>query len=106
MSDQSQGGEGSTVYIVPIVGGTPRRITHQSPSYLHGWSPDGKMLAFVGERNGEFDIYTIPAAGGEETRLTTAKGMDDGPEYTRGGKNNYFNSEGTGHMQIWRMHAD
>ena len=68
----------SLVYIVPISGGTPRRITEKSPSYWHGWSPDGKTLAFVGQRNGDFDIYTIPAAGGEETRLTTAKGLDDG----------------------------
>jgi TolB protein len=106
ISDQSQGGEGSTVYITPIIGGTPRRITHQSPSYWHGWSPDGKTLAFVGQRNGEFDIYTIPAAGGEEFRLTTAKGLDDGPEYSPDGKYIYFNSERTGTMQIWRMHPD
>ena len=106
ISDNSQEEHKSFVYIVPIAGGAPRRITQKSPSYLHGWSPDGKTLAFVGERNGEFDIYTIPAAGGEETRLTTAKGLDDGPEYTRDGKYIYFNSERTGHMQIWRMHAD
>jgi TolB protein len=106
VSDQSQEDHKSLVYILPIGGGTPRRITQKSPSYLHGWSPDGKMLAFVGERNGEYDIYTIPAAGGEETRLTTAKGLDDGPEYTRDGKYIYFNSERTGHMQIWRMRAD
>lgn len=111
ISDNSQEDHKSLVYIVPIGGGTPRRITEKSPSYLHGWSPDGKTLAFVGERNGNFDIYTIPAAGGpqansEETRLTTAKGLDDGPEYTRDGKFIYFNSERTGHMQIWRMRAD
>ena len=106
ISDNSQEEHKSLVYIVPIAGGTPRRITQKSPSYLHGWSPDGKTLAFVGERNGEFDIYTIPAAGGEEMQLTTAKGLDDGPEYTRDGKYIYFNSERTGHMQIWRMRAD
>ena len=44
--------------------------------------------------------------GGEETRLTTAKGLDDGPEYSPDGKYIYFNSERTGHMQIWRMKAD
>ena len=60
----------------------------------------------MGQRNGEFDIYTIPFAGGDETRLTTAKGLDDGPEYSPDGKYIYFNSERTGHMQIWRMHAD
>ena len=106
ISDNSQGDHESQVYIVPMAGGTPRRITQKSPSYWHGWSPDGKTLAFVGQRNGEFDIYSIPATGGEETRLTTAKGLDDGPEYSPDGKYIYFNSERTGHMQIWRMKPD
>jgi TolB protein len=106
ISDNSQEDHKSLVYIVSIDGGAPRRITQKSPSYLHGWSPDGKTLAFVGERNGDFDIYAIPAAGGEETRLTSAKGLDDGPEYTRDGQYIYFNSERTGHMQIWRMRPD
>jgi TolB protein len=106
ISDNSQEDHESLVYIVPAGGGTPRRITQKSPSYWHGWSPDGKTLAFVGLRNGDFDIYAIPAAGGEETRLTTAKGLDDGPEYSPDGKYIYFNSERTGHMQIWRMKPD
>jgi Tol biopolymer transport system component len=106
ISDNSQEEHKSLVYILPISGGAPRRITQKSPSYLHGWSPDGKTLAFVGERNGDFDIHSIPAAGGEETRLTTAKGLDDGPEYSPDGKFIYFNSGRTGHMQIWRMRAD
>ena len=96
----------SLVYIVPIGGGASRRITQNSPSYWHGWSPDGKTLAFVGQRNGDLDIYTIPVTGGDETRLTTAKGLDDGPEYSPDGQYIYFNSERTGHMQIWRMKAD
>ena len=71
-------------------------VTPTGPSYWHGWSPDGKTLAFCGERDGEFDIYTIPADGGAETRLTTAKGLDDGPEYSPDGKTIYFNSDRTG----------
>jgi TolB protein len=106
ISDNSQGDKESMVYLLPIGGGTPRRMTEKSPSYWHGWSPDGKTLAFVGQRDGEFDIYGIPAAGGAETRLTTAKGLDDGPEYSPDGKYIYFNSERTGHMQIWRMKPD
>jgi len=112
ISDNSQGDHESRVYIVPIGGGTPRRITEKAPSYWHGWSPDGKTLAFVGQRDGDFDIYTLPAetrAGApapQETRLTTAKGLDDGPEYSPDGKYIYFNSERTGHMQIWRMKPD
>jgi TolB protein len=106
VSDNSQEKQDSLVYVVPIAGGAARRITQNSPSYWHGWSPDGKTLAFVGQRNGEFDIYTIPVTGGNETRLTTAKGLDDGPEYSPDGQHIYFNSERTGHMQIWRMRAD
>lgn len=106
ISDNSQADHESLVYLVPSTGGTPRRITQKSPSYWHGWSHDGNTLAFVGERNGDFDIYTIPVTGGEETRLTTAKGLDDGPEYSPDGAYIYFNSERTGHMQIWRMKPD
>jgi Tol biopolymer transport system component len=107
VSDQTRNADHkSQVYILPITGGEPRLITKNAPSYWHGWSPDGKMLAFIGERGGEFDVYTIPAAGGEETRMTTAPGLDDGSEYTPDGKFIYMNSERTGHMQIWRMKAD
>jgi Tol biopolymer transport system component len=52
------------------------------------------------------DIYTIPVEGGEETRLTTAEGLDDGPEYSPDGKHIWFNSVRTGLMQVWRMNAD
>jgi TolB protein len=106
ISDSSAEGGQSQIYTLPIGGGTPQRITPKSPSYWHGWSPDGKTIAFTGQRDGEFDIYTISATGGEETRLTTANGLDDGPEYSPDGKYIYFNSERTGHMQIWRMAPD
>ena len=106
ISDQSQEEHRSLVYVLPIGGGAPKRLTQNSPSYWHGWSPDGQTLAFVGERNDNFDIYTIPVTGGEEKRLTTAPGLDDGPDYSPDGKYIYFNSERTGKMQIWRMHAD
>ncbi len=105
-SDSSGDDKKSRVSIAPIAGGAPRLVTANAPSYWHGWSPDGKTLAFTGQRNGNFDIYAIPAAGGDEVRLTTAEGLDDGPEYSPDGAWIYFNSERTGHMQIWRMRPD
>jgi dipeptidyl aminopeptidase/acylaminoacyl peptidase len=96
----------SRIYVGPIGGGAFKLITHTGPSYFHGWSPDGKTLAFCGQRNGEFDVYTIPAEGGEEQRLTTTPGLDDGPEYSPDGQYIYFNSERSGLMQIWRMKTD
>ena len=99
-------GSPSIVYTLPITGGTPFRVTPTGPSYLHGWSPNGKYLLFTGERNKEFDIYRVPAAGGPEERLTTAKGLNDGSEYTPDGKTIFFISERSGKMQIWKMNAD
>jgi TolB protein len=106
ISDQSQGKRQSLIYTLPITGGTPRLVTQAGPSYWHGWSPDGKTLAFCGQRDGLFDIYTIAVDGGSETRLTTAEGLDDGSEYSPDGKSIYFNSNRTGRMQIWRMLVD
>jgi TolB protein len=106
ISDQSQAEGKSVIYTLSANGGTPRRVTALAPSYWHGWSPDGQTLAYCAERNGEFDIYTIPVAGGRETRLTTAPGLDDGPDYSPDGQWIYFNSERTGRMQIWRMKTD
>src|SRR2546430_17377161 len=51
--------DASILYIVPVGGGTPRRVTSQGPSYLHGWSPDGRFLVYTGERGGAFDVYRI-----------------------------------------------
>src|SRR6266404_2084949 len=96
----------SAIFTVPSVGGVPRLVTRLEPSYLHGWSPDGKFLVYTGGRNGKFDIYKIPIEGGEEIRLTDSKGLSDGPEYTPDGKFIYFNSSRNGTMQIWRMEPD
>jgi tricorn protease-like protein len=107
ISDQTRGA--STIYHLPARGGTPRQVTAKSPSYWHGWSPDGKTLAYCAERNGNYDVYTIATDATnsvEETRLTTADGLDDGPDYSPDGKTIYFNSFRSGRMAIWRMNAD
>ena len=98
----------SVIYTVPATGGTPQRVTAKGvgPSYLHGWSPDGRWLVYTGIRGDELDVYKIPVAGGDEIRLTTAPGLDDGPEFTPDGAYIYFNSSRSGRMQIWRMRPD
>lgn len=105
ISDNTKPG-GSRMYVLPVTGGTPREITPLAPSYWHGWSPDGLTLAYCARRDGKFGIFAIPAAGGEEKRLTITDGLDDGPDYSPDGKWIYFNSDRTGRMQIWRMQPD
>ena len=107
-SSPSPTGGTSLIYTLPLEGGTPKLVTPWGPSYLHGWSPDGKTLAYCAFRSvaSGADIYTISVNGGEEKRLTTAEGLDDGPEYSPDGKHIWFNSVRTGLMQVWRMNAD
>ena len=101
-------GGGSTVYVVPIGGGTPKQVTEKTPSYLHGWAPNGKELVFVGQRDGKvYDIYKISVNGGEEIKLTNNVGTHmDGPEYSPDGKYIYYNGNQSGTMQLWRMKPD
>ena len=110
------------LYAVPFEGGVPRRISNEHPAalafkyFLHGISPDGSTLAYVGVSAvgddvwGRSDLYTIPVAGGPDTQLTDTSAPDDGPEYSPDGKWIYFNSELNakipGHSQCYRMKPD
>jgi TolB protein len=97
----------SSVYVMPADGSAPpRKVTTRAPSFWHGVSPDGGTLAYVGRRDGEWDIYAIATSGGEERRLTTCRGLDDGPDYSADGAFVYYNSYCSGKMQIWRMRSD
>lgn len=104
ISDQTDGP--SRIFLLPIGGGEPKLITTLGPSYWHGWSPDGRTLAYCAERDDNYDIYSISVDGGAETRLTTAEGLDDGPDYSPDGEWIYFNSARTGRMHVWRMKPD
>jgi len=110
ISSHRQGlpGGGSTVYILPLEGGSPKLITEKTPSYWHGWAPNGKEVAFVGMRDSKvYNLYKISVNGGAEIPLTSnTSGHVDGPEYSPDGKYIYYNANPTGTMQIWRMKPD
>lgn len=125
--------DGQTVYFstddgrllaAPVSGvaGCPvRQVSNTHPVqddfryYLHGVSPDGRTLAYVGLRArlaGGFDygLYTIPAGGGPDRTLLLPGVPVDGPEYSPDGAWLYFNGEiGAqvhGHSQLFRMRPD
>ncbi len=98
--------DGSQVYVSNAAGTNPQLVTPGIPSYFHGWSPDGRWLAFVGERNGNFDIYRISASGGKEERLTSSPAFDDGPDYSPDGKWIYINTDRSDGWDIWRFPAE
>lgn len=107
----------------PAVGGgdasrAPRRVTNcKGPNfrhYLHGISPDGATLAYIGLAvDGEqvrTNVCTVPSAGGPDLQLTNDSFPDDGAEFSPDGQWIYFNSErgstAPGHAQLFRMSAD
>ena len=106
ISDFSGEGGSSVIYTLPRQGGIPTRITPNGPSYLHGFSPNGKFLVYTAVRNNTWNLFKISAKGGQEIQLTNEPGLDDGPEYTPDGRYIYFNSDRTGTTQIWRMKPD
>jgi len=103
------GAHKSTVLLLPVSGSDhPQAMTWDTSgdSYLHGFSPDGKKMIFTGERNHQWDIFSIDIATRKETNLTQTTTLDDGPEYTPDGRHIYFNSVRSGTMKIWRMRPD
>lgn len=63
------------VYVAPIEGGEPRRLTwHNSPDAVQGWTPDGSRVLFASTRdtdgpNAQAKFFTVPVTGGPEERL-------------------------------------
>lgn len=59
------------LWTVPIQGGQASRLTsHIGYEMFAKFSPDGKTIAFTGEYDGNREVYSIPAKGGEPVRLT------------------------------------
>ncbi|CAM3472708.1 PD40 domain-containing protein [Occultella aeris] len=107
------------LYAIPFATARPRRVSNDHGAdfrhYLHGVSPDGSTLAYIGMLIGEdgavtTNVFTLPAAGGEDTQLTDDPFPNDGSEYSPDGQWIYFNSERAsatpGHAQLFRMATD
>ena len=83
-------------------GGDARRLTSDVGIEIDPmFSPDGSMIAFTGEYDGNEDVYVIPAAGGIPKRLTSHPGPDQVVGWTRDGKRVLFRSA----RQLFRIHA-
>jgi TolB protein len=112
VSDQSEPDNLSRIYTLPIDGSqAPRLVASDAKgrSYWHGWSPDGKTIAYTASRPDvadDYDLFVRSVDGGPERRLEKVMGLDDGPDYSVDGKSIYFNSVRSGGMKIWRMDAD
>ncbi len=63
------------LWLVATSGGTASRITsHPGRELFPHFSPDGKWLAFTGQYDGNFNVYVMPASGGQPRQLTFYQG--------------------------------
>lgn len=104
------------IYQASLTGGPGRRITGRSGidglmHFLHGVSPDGQRLAFIGiELTGGADdirlranVFTLSVTGEDYRRITDTEHPADGSEYSPDGRWLYFNTEQfSGHAQLAR----
>jgi tricorn protease len=61
------------VFTLPAEHGSARNLTDSSGVHELSptWSPDGKWIAYLSDRSGEYELYLQPQKGGEEIRITT-----------------------------------
>ncbi len=82
---------GGEVWVVDRAGGTAHRLV-TGTGLLSGpfFSPDGTLVAYTGDYDGNQDVYVVPATGGEPRRLTYHPGPDVAVGWTPDGKSVLF----------------
>jgi TolB protein len=83
-------------------GFNPARLTSDASDDAPAWSPDGTQIAFSSARSGNWEIFVIDIATGQETRLTDHPSMDLAPVWSPDGRELAFlsNRDGAWAVQI------
>lgn len=99
-------GQGAAIYVM-AEGQKPEPLVATRPSWWHSASRDGR-IAYAAARDDRrvVGLCEMDMATGIERRLTDFTAHCDGPDYAPCGRVIWFNSEASGHAQIWRLGAD
>ena len=68
------------------------------------YSPDGQWIAFQGNMEGNFELYVMPATGGEPQRITTTDADENLVDWTPDGALYYTTAEGD--TNLWYMDVE
>jgi len=94
-------GDECGVWVMKAGGFDPARLTTDPSDTAPAWSPDGKRLAFISARSGNWELYMIDTASGKETRLTDNRAVDVAPTWSPDGKQLAFLSNRDGRWAIY-----
>ena len=71
------------IHIMNAHGAGDTRLTNAAADgFWPAWSPDGAKIAFMSERDGNWEIYVMNANGSSQTRLTNNSGYDGSPAWS------------------------
>jgi len=84
---------GGDIWIVARAGGAAQRLV-TGTGLLSGphFSPDGTLIAYTGDYDGNLDVYVVPSEGGQPRRLTYHPGPDVAVGWTPDGRSVLFRS--------------
>ena len=60
------------------------------------WSPDGRLLAFVSNRDGNLEIYVAQLDGGSKVNMTRNPAIDNFPAWTPDGRIGFVSNRSQG----------
>ena len=82
------------------------QLTNAGSNYNPVWSPTDDTIAFMSDRDGNYEIYTMDSNGGNQQNLTNDPAWDSNPDWSPDGSKIAFQSDRGGSMDVWVMDAD
>ena len=86
--------------------GAVNLTSHPAQDFAPAFSPDGRRIAFVSDRDGDQEIYVMNADGSGQTRLTTAVGSDTSPAFSADRSRIAFTSDRDGNRELYVIGVD